>query len=91
MKWQKCSRHWNNTRDSWQHQVSREIADRAGLVVMEDRNTKGMTQSAKGTVDKPAKNVRQKSGLNREILTTGWSGLEQKVSDKAEVIKINPA
>ena len=91
LKLQKCSRHLKNTRNDWHHQTSREIANRAGLVVLEDLNTKGMTKSAKGTIDNPGKNVSQKSGLNREILKTGWSGLEQKLSYKAEVIKINPA
>ena len=83
--------HLKKTRDNWQHQVSREIADNAGLVVLEDLNTQGMTKSAKGTVDDPGKNVKAKSGLNREILKTGWHGLEQKLEYKAEVIKIHPA
>ncbi len=91
LKLQKCFRHLKKTRDNWQHQVSREIADNAGLVVLEDLNTQGMTKSAKGTVDDPGKNVKAKSGLNREILKTGWYGLEQKLEYKAEVIKINPA
>ncbi len=91
LKWQKCCRHLKNARDNWQHQASRKIADNAGLVVLEDLNTQGMTKSAKGTVDNPGKHVKAKSGLNREILKTGWYGLEQKLQYKAEVIRINPA
>ncbi len=91
LKLQKCFRHLKKTRDNWQHQVSREIADNAGLVVLEDLNTQGMTKSAKGTIDNPGKNVKARSGLNREILKTGWYGLEQKLEYKAEVIRINPA
>ena len=91
LKLQKCCRHLKNARDNWQHQASRKIADNAGLVVLEDLNTQGMTKSAKGTVDNPGKHVKAKSGLNREILKTGWYGLEQKLQYKAEVIRINPA
>ena len=91
LKLQKCYQHLKNARDNWQHQVSREIANQSGLVVLEDLNTQGMTKSAKGTIDNPGKNVKAKSGLNREILKTGWYGLEQKLEYKAEVIKINPA
>ncbi len=91
LKLQKCCRHLKNARDNWQHQASRKIANNAGLVVLEDLNTQGMTKSAKGTVDNPGKHVKAKSGLNREILKTGWYGLEQKLQYKAEVIRINPA
>jgi putative transposase len=31
-----------------------------------------MTASAKGTAEEPGKNVRQKAGLNRSILNSGW-------------------
>ena len=91
LKLQKCCRHLKNARDNWQHQVSREIANQSGLVVLEDLNTQGMTKSAKGTADNPGKHVTAKSGLNREIRKTGWHGLEQKLEYKAEVIRINPA
>ncbi len=91
LKLQKCCRHLKNARDNWQHQASRKIANNAGLVVLGDLNTQGMTKSAKGTVDNPGKHVKAKSGLNREILKTGWHGLEQKLNYKAEVIRTNPA
>lgn len=35
---------------------------------IEDLNVSGMTSSARGTVDNPGKNVKQKAGLNRAIL-----------------------
>ncbi len=31
-----------------------------------------MSKSAKGTVENPGKNVKQKSGLNRAILDQSW-------------------
>ncbi len=50
------------------HHISRELADRAHTIVVEDLNTAGMTQSAEGTVAEPGRNVKAKAGLNRVIL-----------------------
>ncbi|MYB89193.1 MAG: transposase, partial [Proteobacteria bacterium] len=57
-------------RTNWCHQVSKEIASKYTLVYLEDLNTRGMTKSAKGTADNPGKHVKQKAGLNREILNS---------------------
>lgn len=54
----------------FQHKVSAEFARKYAVVVAEELNIRNMTRSAKGTVEKPGKNVRQKSGLNREIIDT---------------------
>ena len=43
-----------------------------------------MTRSAKGSKEEPGKNVVQKSGLNREILSQNWSLLRQQLKYKAE-------
>ncbi len=77
-------------RTDWCHQVSREIADDYTLVYLEDLDTRAMTKSAKGTVDNPGKHVKQKAGLNREILGSGWSRLEQHLGYKAAVKKVAP-
>ena len=53
--------------------MSRDIADQAGTVVVEDLNTRAMT----------SKGGSHKRGLNREILSTGWAGLRQKLGYKA--------
>ena len=51
-----------------------------------------MTRSAKGTVDALGKNVKQKAGLNRNILATGWGQFEQMLTYKCrEVIKVPAA
>ena len=51
-----------------------------------------MTASAKGTVEKPGKNVKQKAGLNRVILCTGWHQFEQMLTYKCrQVIKVPAA
>lgn len=53
------------------------------VVVVEDLNIASMTKSAKGTVEEPGKNVRQKSGLNRSILSIGWGQFVQLLDQKA--------
>jgi transposase len=51
------------------------------------------THSARGTDQAPGRNVRQKAGLNRGILASGWGLLVRRLADKApgRVEKINPA
>ena len=79
-------------RSNWCHQASRRIADAAHTVAIEDLNTKSMTKSAKGTEKEPGTNVRAKAGLNREILASGWRGLERSLNYKAgKAVRINPA
>ena len=62
-----------NIRKDFCHQTSHKIVASPGnLLVFEALNIKNMTASARGTVDKPGKNVNQKAGLNRSILNSGW-------------------
>ena len=44
---------------------------------------KSMSGSAKGTVDRPGKRVKQKAGLNRSIQETGWGQLRAMLAYKA--------
>ncbi|MFI7648208.1 RNA-guided endonuclease InsQ/TnpB family protein [Micromonospora sp. NPDC049460] len=67
-----------------------------GIVVVEDLRIRNMTASAKGTTEQPGRNVRQKAGLNRAILTKGWGGLLLALEHAAryhgaQVVKVNPA
>ena len=73
----RAERRLANARKAWQHRVTRRLSDKAGTVVIERLNTKGMTRSARGTAEAPGTNVRAKAGLNREILNTGWAAMEQ--------------
>ena len=88
----KLHRKKKRRRENAAHQHSRKMADTAHAVVVEDLNVQAMTQSAKGTVEQPGTNVKAKSGLNREILASGWGRLERNLDYKAGlVVKVDPA
>lgn len=73
-----------NTRSTHLHQVSANIASRFEIIVVEDLKLKNMTRSAKGTLAKPGKNVRQKAGLNRSMLDASPGRLIAMLRYKAE-------
>ena len=50
------------------HKLTTDLAKSHGWVGIEDLRVKAMTRSAKGTIEQPGSNVRQKAGLNRGIL-----------------------
>jgi putative transposase len=59
---------------------------------VEDLRVRGMTASAKGTVEQPGTNAKQNAGLNRSILQTGWGNLRRMPEYKAvHVVAVNPA
>ena len=49
-----------------------------------------MTKSAKGTVENPGKNVKQKYGLNRVIQDSRWGKLERFIEERSVVYKVDP-
>lgn len=61
-----------NARKDFLHKLSTTIAKNHGTVVVEALQVRNMSASAKGTVEEPGRNVRQKAGLNRSILDQGW-------------------
>jgi len=72
------------TRAHVAHVLSRDLVRRHGMVAIEDLKIRSMTRSARGTLEVPGRNVRQKAGLNREILNVGWYAFEQMLSYKLE-------
>jgi putative transposase len=82
-----------DARKDWAERLSTDLARRFDVIRVEDLRITDMTRSAKGTIAKPGRNVRAKTGLNREILASGWGILIRRLEQKApgRVEKINPA
>jgi putative transposase len=59
------------TRLDFLHKASTYISKNHGFVSLEDLKIKNMSKTAKGTLEKKGRNVKAKSGLNREILFQG--------------------
>ena len=80
-------------RKDWAEKTSTELARRFDVIRVEDLLIGNMTRFARGTRDNPGRNVRQKAGLNRGILRSGWGLLVRRLEDKApgRVEKIRPA
>ena len=83
-------------RQDFAHQVSRQLVNNHDLVVLEDLRVKNMTASARGTMEKPGRNVRAKAALNRAILDKGWGRLRTYLAYKLDkeggrLVVVNPA
>ncbi|MGN9787678.1 RNA-guided endonuclease InsQ/TnpB family protein [Nonomuraea sp. ZG12] len=85
--------HETDRRKDWVEKTSTDLARRFDVIAVEDLKIAGMTRSARGTVAEPGRNVRQKAGLNRGILASGWGRLVARLEEKApgRVVKISPA
>jgi putative transposase len=73
-----------NRRQNFLHQESAKLIERCRAIVTEELAVKAMTSSARGTLEQPGKNVRQKAGLNRSILDTSPAAFLQMLRYKAE-------
>ena len=83
-------------RQDWQHKVTSDIASRYDIGVTEKLNTKGMTKTANpGSKRKSAPPAlrppqrkdgvrKQKSGLNKSILSVGFGALNSQIAYKIE-------
>lgn len=85
-----------NARKDFLHKVSTEISKNHGTVVLEALKVRNMTASAKGTMEKPGRSVKQKAGLNRAILDQGWgmfrTMLAYKLADRGgRLIEVSAA
>ena len=81
----RLSRYKTDSINNMAHQVSyRLTADKTTkIIALEALLVKNMTRSAKGTKDAPGNNVRQKAGLNRSILESGWGRIKTFSTYKA--------
>jgi putative transposase len=80
-------------RKDWAEKTSTRLARQFDIVRIENLSILSMTRSARGTIEQPGRNVRQKAGLNRGIRSSGWGLLARRLDEKAvgRVEKVDPA
>lgn len=71
-----------NTRRDFLHKSSTNLCKSHAMIVVEDLKITNMSRSAKGTLDEPGINVKQKSGLNKSILDQGWGEFKRQLEYK---------
>ena len=93
---QKFSSHWKkakarlqkihsriaNARRDFLHKATTTISKNHAMVCIEDLQVRNMSRSAAGSTEKPGKNVRAKSGLNKSILDQGWFEFRRQLDYK---------
>ena len=84
-----------DTRNDYLHKISCQLSKNHALVILEDLKITNMSSSAKGTIENPGTNVKQKSGLNRAILDQGWGEFIRQLEYKltwhgGQLIQVNP-
>jgi putative transposase len=85
----------SNVRRDYLHKTTTTISKNHAIVCIEDLQVRNMSTSAAGTKQKPGRNVRAKSGLNRSILDQGWFEFRRQLEYKqawsgGEVIAVAP-
>jgi putative transposase len=73
-----------NLRRDFVHKETTKMVQQCAVLATEQLAPKNMSRSAKGTVQAPGRRVRQKAGLNREILSAGFGMAHQMLAYKAE-------
>ena len=71
-----------NARRDYLHKTSTAISQNHAMVCIEDLPVRNMSKSAAGNAEKPGKNVRAKSGLNKAILDQGWFEFRRQLDYK---------
>lgn len=69
-------------RASTLHALTKQLATGWHTVAIEDLNVAGMTRSARGTAERPGRNVKAKAGLNRSILDVSPGELRRQLEYK---------
>lgn len=72
-----------NLRREFLHQKTSALVRTCAVLATEELKIKNMSRSAKGTIDKPGRMVKQKAGLNREILSAGLGMAHKMLAYKA--------
>jgi len=73
-----------NARHDFLHKLSTELSKNHAAIVIEDLKVSQMSQSAKGTLDRPGNGVKKKSSLNKSILDQGWYEFRRQLEYKQQ-------
>ena len=73
-----------NLRADHCHKASRTLVGKARVLCVETLAVKNMVRSARGSTEKPGRNVRQKSGLNRAMHNATLGELRRQLAYKAD-------
>ncbi|MFC0712246.1 RNA-guided endonuclease InsQ/TnpB family protein, partial [Azorhizophilus paspali] len=79
---QKIHSRIGNARRDYLHKASTTISQNHAMVCIEDLQVRNMSRSAAGNTEKPGRNVRAKSGLNKSILDQGWFEFRRQLDYK---------
>ena len=71
-----------NARRDFLHKATTTISQNHAMVCIEDLQVRNMSKSAAGSTEKPGRNVRGKSGLNKSILDQGWAEFRRQLDYK---------
>ncbi|MEV7898256.1 IS607 family element RNA-guided endonuclease TnpB [Streptomyces cyaneofuscatus] len=69
-------------RATYLHTLTKQLTTRYATVAIEDLNVRGMSASARGTVEQPGRKVPQKAGLNRSILDMAPAEIRRQLGYK---------
>lgn len=72
-----------NLRREFLHKTTSRLVASCTVITTEELRTQNMSRSAKGTRDKPGRTVKQKAGLNREILSASLGMAHNMLAYKA--------
>ncbi|OUM01199.1 RNA-guided endonuclease InsQ/TnpB family protein [Variovorax sp. JS1663] len=83
-------------RSDWLHKLTSGLAAEHPVIAIEDLRVVAMSASARGSADRPGRNVRQKAGLNRSILDAAWGEFRRQLEYKlaavgGQLVDVNPA
>ena len=71
-------------RSDFLHKLTTEISQNHARVYVEGLNIRGMSRSARGTIEEPGRRVNAKSGLNKSILDQGWFEFRRQLEYKLD-------
>lgn len=69
-------------RQDYLHKMTSAISKNHAMVCVEDLQVKNMSERASGSLTKPGRKVKAKSGLNKSILDQGWYEFRRQLEYK---------